>query len=231
MRIHGWDLSLNHLGIIEIEDGEVTRVMYVTSLKGSADLAKKYDEARALRLSFPKDMDADVMAMHRLQLNRRFLALALKARRPHLVGIEDYAMSRAQGAHQMGELGGLARTLLWEAGIPFRAYDPGSVKMFATGFGDADKHVMREGVLEKWGMDFSKYDAPPSAKTGKQTTTTSEDLVDAYAVARLVEMEHKLRTGEVALTSLKGKELQVFNRTTKRRPVNILGREWIRREP
>lgn len=221
VRVQGWDLSLGHLAVVQLVDGEMDALWYVAKTKASADR-----HPNAVRFVMPK-IDHAVAAMHRLEMLRRFLGFVLRKGAPDYVGVEDYALSRAQGSHQLGELGGLARMLLWKAGVPFRAYDPGSIKMFTTGRGDADKVEMAEAVSERWGVDFNQYDSPPSKKTKKQDKTTSEDLVDAYAIAKLTWTEYQLRSGVIALSSLDEKTIQVFNRATRRHPVNILGRDWV----
>lgn len=54
-----------------------------------------------------------------------------------LVAIEDYAYSAAQGAHQLGELGGIIRTSF--AHVPMLFINGQKVKKFATGSGGCKK--------------------------------------------------------------------------------------------
>lgn len=56
-----------------------------------------------------------------------------------LVAIEGYAYGRPNQAHQLGELGGVVRVALHEAGIPVVVVPPASVKTYATGKGNASK--------------------------------------------------------------------------------------------
>lgn len=167
----------------------------------------------------------------------KFLKKHLERTRPDFVGIEDYALEGgSHGAHYKGELGGEARLLVYRAGIRLRLHDPGSVKLYVTHHGGADKQWIENSVVERWGQDFSRYNPPPSEKKkkGKKELVvnrqTSQDLADAFGLAKLVWAEVQLRSGEILLSSLHEKEVQVFNRTTKAYPVNILGREWIWRE-
>ena len=54
-----------------------------------------------------------------------------------LVVIEDYAYSAAQGSHQLGELGGVIRTVF--AHVPILLVNGQKVKKFATGNGGCKK--------------------------------------------------------------------------------------------
>jgi hypothetical protein len=126
-------------------------------------------------------------------------------------------------------VGGQIRELLWRAGVKFRLHDPLSVKMFAALDGTADKDNMRWSVKHRWGVDFDRFSPPKrTAKQKKQDTTSSEDLCDAFTLAKLVRLEALLRAGKRTLQALDNdQERRVFIRTTKAQPINILGREWI----
>lgn len=58
---------------------------------------------------------------------------------PDLVVLEDYAHAAAQGAHQIGELGGVIRLALHRRRIPHVEVAPASLKLYATGKGNASK--------------------------------------------------------------------------------------------
>lgn len=59
-----------------------------------------------------------------------------------LIVIEGYAYGRPNQAHQVGELGGVIRTALYDAGIPYLEVTPATVKQYATGKGNASKNLM-----------------------------------------------------------------------------------------
>jgi crossover junction endodeoxyribonuclease RuvC len=65
-----------------------------------------------------------------------------------LVLIEGYAFSaHASHAHELGELGGVIRCALVDAGIRYVDVPPASLKLFATGKGNASKEqVLTEAV-------------------------------------------------------------------------------------
>lgn len=65
--------------------------------------------------------------------------------RPHLVVIEGYAFGTPGklGLVRLGELGGAIRMVLFEQGIPYVEIPPASLKLFASGSGNAPKdHVL-----------------------------------------------------------------------------------------
>lgn len=225
--VHGADLALNHGAVVQLKDGELDNFWYYTDIVGAY---RRSEGVHGFRLPAFKTSDRQQRAMLRLAWLENWMdKTVLIPNPPHLAGIEDYALDASHGAHYKGELGGIARILLWFRGIPFRLHDPISVKMFTTWDGTAQKDLVEMKAKERWGVDFDAFNAPANKKTGKQNRQTSEDLCDAYAVAKLVWAEHKLRVGDMTMKDLEhNKERQVFNRVTKSYPVNLLDREWIR---
>jgi len=225
--VQGWDLSLRHGGSVELADGELQQFWYVTDIVGSA---KKSE--RGTLLKDPKVKDNQQWYVQRLVWWKRYLDELVSFRQPHFLGIEDYALGAAQGAHYMGEVGGAARIVAKEAGCKLRLHDPFSIKMFVTHNGHADKAWMEAAVKERWGVDFSEFNPPLSKPTKKNPNPevnrqTSEDLADAFAIAQLVWTEVRLRRGDLLMSELHEKEVQVFNRVTKMYPTSLLSREWI----
>jgi len=170
--------------------------------------------------------------MQRLIWWKKYLQTLVSFRQPHFLGIEDYALGAAQGAHHTGELGGIGKIVAKEAGCKLRLHDPMSIKMFATHNGHADKAWVEAAVKERWGADFSEFNPQKAKKTKKNpkgipTRQTSEDLADAFAIAKLVWTEVRLRRGDLVMSELHEKEVQVFNRVTKMYPLSLLSREWI----
>lgn len=230
-RVYGIDLSLNHWAVVELDDGEMSGFVYATDVEGSASKSKTHGiRFKVLEAPRGQRIDPILRGMHRLGWIEARLSDLLRQRPPEFGGIEDYAYDQAQGAHQLGEAGAIARMLMWRKRIPFRAHDISSIKLFAAHHGLASKDDVREAVRDRWGIDFTKYDAPPAKKSGKPNTRTSEDLSDAFVVAKMVWTEVQLRRGQIKLSDLHEKEIQVFNRTTNTRPVNILATDWIVRE-
>lgn len=69
-----------------------------------------------------------------------------------LVVIEEYAFAaRGAHAHEVGEWGGVARLTLHEAGQPWAAVMPSSLKKYATGKGNANKDAVRDAARDRLG--------------------------------------------------------------------------------
>jgi crossover junction endodeoxyribonuclease RuvC len=90
------------------------------------------------------------------------------------IAIEGYSFnSRASQAHALGELGGVVRLRLSLAGFQFWNVPPATLKKFTANKGNAPKEIMMREVFRRWRYE---HDCP--------------DLVDAYALARLVGAHH-----------------------------------------
>lgn len=227
MRVLGIDLSMNHGAVVELTDGKMTNFWYVTDAAGSAERSKQH----GTRLKLPDTKDRHIKGMVRLAFWEEFLdKKVLIQSKPDFVGIEDYAIRMEHQSHYLGEVGGIARILCWFRGVKFRLHDPTSVKMWTAHDGTCQKDEMERAVKERWGEDFGKYNVPMGPKASKENRQTSEDLADAYAIARMVEAEANLRLGLVKLSDMHPKEIQVFNRITKTYAVNLLDREWVHNE-
>jgi len=229
--VHGWDISLNHGAMVELTDGELTNFWYYTNMAGSAAKSKK--RGHRIPPEFDKIPDRHIKMMARLAWLEHFMdKKVLMPSLPEFVGIEDYAIRAEQGAHYLGEVGGIARILCWFRGAKMRLHDPTSVKMFTAHDGTCQKDEIQRAVEKRWDKDFSHLDQPPAKPTAKNPNprpnkTTSEDLADAFAIAQMVWTEVQMRRGDIELKSLHEKEIRVFNRVTKTYKVSLLDREWI----
>ncbi|OPX89584.1 MAG: Crossover junction endodeoxyribonuclease RuvC [Pelotomaculum sp. PtaB.Bin104] len=90
-----------------------------------------------------------------------------------LVVLEDYAFSRPNQAHQIGELGGVLRVLFHEMGVKVLLVSTGQVKKFASGKGTADKRDIAIAVYKRFGQEF---------KTSDET--------DAFVLAKIGQAYH-----------------------------------------
>ena len=84
--------------------------------------------------------------------------------------IEGAAYAAEFNAFMLGELSGAIRMLLYLNGYKYELIQPTTVKKFATGTGNAQKHFVAAHVAKKW--DF---------------THRSNDVVDAFVLAKICE--------------------------------------------
>lgn len=89
---------------------------------------------------------------------------------PELICIEGYAHGSGHGREMAGELGGVVRVALAEAGFRFAIIPPTTLKAFATGKGTSKKEVMLLEVYKRWGFE-----------------THDHDINDAFALAQLAK--------------------------------------------
>lgn len=76
----------------------------------------------------------------------------------NLVVLENYAFASGNQAHQIGELGGVLRVGLWEAGTPVITVAPMTRAKFATGKGNSKKDEVMSHVSARTGIVFSNND-------------------------------------------------------------------------
>jgi Holliday junction resolvasome RuvABC endonuclease subunit len=132
--------------------------------------------------------------------------------------IEGYAFAiRSRGLSDLHELGGAIKRDLWMMEVPYRIYDPKSVKLAWTGYGSAEKEDMIAAAGDLFGVDLSIYGS------------AADNLADAMLLAALLDLELDLRAGEVPLKSLPERQRLVLLRATKAEPEALITRplvEW-----
>lgn len=222
--VQGWDISLRHGAVVTLEDGKLVDMRYATYNQKSASFGKD----KATRIVPPFDTkdktsgrDPDTEGVWRQEFWRGWINDRLEEVSPDYAGIEGYAMGNAQGAHQIGEVGGQVRLAFFSRRIPYRVWDPKTVKMFSAGNGAADKDDVKIAVLSEWGVYLEPFDA------GSKASDTSGDLADAFVIAMMVWFEVRIRAAQLDLASLPEKRRHVFLRTTNFRPVNVLATDWV----
>jgi len=215
----GFDMSLNHGALIALDkDGK---------LIGSAVLSTtQKDEKRPEVSRIPDHVlaheDKATLSVKRLDWLKAWVQRSLHAinstigRRDLYIAIEDYAYAKAKGAHQLGEIGGIVR-IVCAMFAQVRLHDPSTVKVFATGKGNASKDEVIAGVKQRWGVEPPPYAA-----------ATREDFCDAYTLAQMVRVEYLVRSGKVDLQGLPEEDRRNFLRVTPGAPVNLLDRPFVR---
>jgi len=208
------DLALNHSGIVIFKDKKLLDFYTITSPKKR------------------KSMSNDVYDLYRLGAMLKSVDDILKKYKIEYAIIEDYSFgSKSSSLYQIGGFAEGVRLNLFEREIPIRLVSPKSGKLFATGKGDSDKDRMMKAVRDNWEkIDFLKEIFPRKKKITKNDMAQVEDVCDAYALGKLLYTELMLRKGKILLQDLKEHEIMVFNKVSKKRPVNILATNFIMKE-
>ena len=226
MRFGGFDISAAHWAIVVIgeEGDEVVDVRYVTEGLAAAKAGQTRGRQWGTRYKkFEGDpKDTHLREMHRLHYHWAQFTNAFIDLDPDFGALEDYAYGDPRV--DLAEVTGLCKLHLWSRRIPFRLWSPKEVKMFAAHNGNANDEQMTEAVEERWGQNFASLNGGTKKKVDK-------DVIDAYVLARMCRAEWLILEGHITPKDLEHKkEIQIFLRTSKRMPTNVLGRSWTCRE-
>jgi Holliday junction resolvasome RuvABC endonuclease subunit len=80
-----------------------------------------------------------VSGMARLYAIREQIIKSVSALGVGLVMVEGYSYGSKNGGERLGELGGVIRFALWSEGVPYVEVPPSTLKMYASGKGNAGK--------------------------------------------------------------------------------------------
>lgn len=112
-----------------------------------------------------------------------------------LVAIEGYSFGARQMAHQMGELGGVLRLMMWRNDVPFVDVAPTALKKFAGERGNLKKDEVRLAVFKRWGREFKtehEVDAFVLAKIGQEVARDSGLAVRGSGEARMTKAQKEI---------------------------------------
>lgn len=136
--------------------------------------------------------------MRRMELLRDLTRISVKDR-PVFVGIEDFTHRiRERGKEDTGGAGNLVRYLLWSNGIPWRAYGVSRIRKFVVGKGNASKDQSHAAMIARWPALLELFGAYQT----KAYTSTTEGMIDAFAVAVIAWVEWHWRRGYLDPTIL-----------------------------
>lgn len=107
--------------------------------------------------------------------------------------VEGYAYGAKYQRESLAELGGVVRRHLYLQNLSFWIVPPTSLKLFVTGTGRAKKNFMKKCTKDKWGQAFK-----------------SDDVCDAYGLARLGMSVMKIRDGVIDYSHLDTNERTVI---------------------
>lgn|GEM_PF-3017346 len=208
----GIDQSATGTAAVELDTigDEVNRVVFYADNKRDS---KELEEIGALPPRKVKAGDEQGVTQRLVELREVLGDFLQSSGNIMNAALEGYAFARQAFSHSLGEVGGLVRLALWDAGIPFRVYDPQAVKIFSAGKGNAKKHEVMEAVERKWGFQTSRFGKPDGA---------GGNVADAYVIARMLRAELLVRSGSLRLDEIPEEERRVFLRVTKQHPTNFL---------
>lgn len=112
-----------------------------------------------------------------------------------LVVIEGYAFARPNQAHQIGELGGVLRVMMYENGIKWIEIPPPRAKKFVTGKGNSQKDLIMQQVYKRWGVECETSDEADAfvlAKIG-QALLGDRDNLTTFQLEVISEIEGKVK--------------------------------------
>lgn len=134
--IIAFDLSLTATGVAAGWGEEV--------IKTKAKDIERLHDIRSFVLGYCEDKDAWPDPMYSVDL----------------VVLEGYAYgAKGSAVINVGELGGVIRLALYDAGIPYVCVPPACLKQYATGKGNAPKPDIRMEVFKRYGRDIADDNA------------------------------------------------------------------------
>jgi Holliday junction resolvasome RuvABC endonuclease subunit len=214
MKIAGIDYSANCPGVVVLDlndDLSIAGKEFVSFTQKKKDIADN--------IFYYKKKDFDNVYQQYIWIRDKIISYVSDC---EYVAFEDYAYAAKGKVFNIAETTAIMKLWLIENGKKLRRYDPNSIKMFATGNGNAGKELMI-GAYEKL-PEADRFDL-----SGLSTIKTKEDICDAYWCSQLLLLELKLRRGLVRLKDYPEKTIKIFNRVTKSYPENILVRNFIER--
>lgn len=235
-RILGIDLSLNHAGLVLLDQhGERILCEYVADARAATHkpLTEPAQVLSTLLPTFSK-VDAEQHQLERVNWWHLYLSALFARVRPTHIGIEGYAVksnnSKQRGTTDGVELGGVARLAAFNASTRplLRFPGPGAVKMCSFLNGNAEAPEIIRGVRDAWGVRFDDMVPAGRAEAGAGRQAV-EDMCAGYAIARFLWLEVELRAGRILPEQLHAKQRQAFLSVAKKDQRTVLMREWLAR--
>lgn len=147
------------------------------------------------------------------------------------VAIEDYAYAATGKVFHIAEFSGVLKHNLHISGKKLRLYDPPTIKMFATKRGNADKIAMVDHFDDPLGLWQNKPSVNfliDSSRPNSKYDSPRSDIVDAYFIVKLLQLELSLKSGIITLGSFSDKVVHnIFERVTKGNPTPLITRDFL----
>src|SRR4030042_1893882 len=134
LKIMGLDVSINYIGFCILKNEVVEGHGYFEPRKNKTKIidgekTKEYPD------------DEEYMILRKLDHKDNLLKI-INMYKPDFIAIEGYAYGAKGSIFQIGELTGMYKSIIYEKNIPFRIYEPDTIKMFFCGNGHATKEQM-----------------------------------------------------------------------------------------
>lgn len=145
-----------------------------------------------------------------------------------VVAIEDYnynATGSIGRIFDLAECEGHIKLTLYEEGKVFRTYAIKQIKKFYAKNGNADKISMYNAFLAD---NMIKPDITnlPEVDNGKKGVGPTSDIIDSYAIARMLAFELKLKNGILQIVDQDKKVIEVFTNGTKVHPNGLIDADF-----
>lgn len=228
--VQGWDVSPNHAACVELEASEsdfvayapnppATRMRWWSFASQTWKSVHRYGHRGVYLPDLPKVGKHVKSIDHIVRLSSTFdewsrRLASTKSARGHAVyaAIEDYAVAADQGAHYIGEIGGVARLALCKAGVPFQLLPIKGTKKAVAGNGNAEKTDVAKAVVGL-GIEFPD----------DLDEQTLEDLHDAASIAQTMMLLLAAR----ARVTLPRHVREVMSSKSKAAPVPLCERDFL----
>jgi hypothetical protein len=160
MRVLGLDLSLTSTGYVLLDEDQVIWFGSVAPKSRDVDRLAEFDEwvrLRALPMFSTKCGESP---------SAWFTGSVPASEGGWHVGIEGYSFASQFRGPQLGELGGVVKLAIHQAGVPITIIPPATWKKTLCGKGNLDKRNASVEISRRYNVNFA-----------------SEDTLDAWAVA------------------------------------------------
>jgi hypothetical protein len=225
----GIDISLNHLGMCLVDNAGIFRdYAFLTDTKKFVTA----DPEKGILYRAPSARNDHPNHIRRIDRFLQFVTETIEHWSDFFdgsqsVSIEGYALaSKNTRLYESAELtGAIKRSIAKMGGRCIRIHDPDTLKLFAVGYGHASKEQMYQQFSKEAGVSIPTTLLKEGK--GKVLSGPGTDVADAYFLARMLWLEHDLRSGDVRLQDLPPHLHKIYTRETKTYPVNLLERPLI----
>lgn len=230
MKIAGLDVSPTSTGCVKFELDDQFNIVKIEKM-GFKEVSKTSKESYT---------DVHIYREHQFLTFYHRLSFMLPKIEAFLidvdyVSLEEYAFAATGKITMLAELCGNIKYRLFETGKKIRFYDPQTVKIFATGKGNAKKPDMYDGYLTvPYKEDLSYLPQIKVHTRGKNAGLRNKDgisplsdIVDAFFICDILRHELGLKALVMSLNTVSSECKRIMTRTTKATKVDLLHQPFI----